>query len=174
MGLLAKVISGGQSGVDRAALRAAKAAGIPTGGWAAKGWATEAGPRPKLAEWGLRECPEAGYSARTRRNVNTAHATLVLADVDDHTKLTGGTRLTWEAMCEAGPRGAGGYLADVRSLAMVADCVAWLKECVGDRADFVLNVAGPRESKSPGIGERAEAFLAEVFAAVADGEGRGS
>jgi len=45
---LACVVSGGQTGVDQAALRAARASGIATGGWAPKGWATEAGPAPWL------------------------------------------------------------------------------------------------------------------------------
>ena len=51
--MIGKIISGGQTGVDQAALRAAKACGIPTGGWAPKGWRTEDGPAPWLADLGL-------------------------------------------------------------------------------------------------------------------------
>jgi hypothetical protein len=71
--MIERVISGGQTGTDQAALRAAHAAGIPTGGWAPKGWLTE-GPldeeghpfpktvaSPCLAEWGLVECDEPGF-----------------------------------------------------------------------------------------------------------------
>lgn len=56
MGILDRVISGGQSGVDQAALRAARAAGIPTGGSMPRGFLTEDGPRPDFAElYGLVE-----------------------------------------------------------------------------------------------------------------------
>ena len=48
------VISGGQTGVDQAALRAARSCGIPTGGWAPRGWLTEDGPAPWLADYGLK------------------------------------------------------------------------------------------------------------------------
>src|SRR4051812_2998205 len=71
------VLSGGQAGVDQAALRAARAAGIPTGGWAARGWATEAGPAPWLAAWGLKEAARPGYPARTGLNVRQSDATLL-------------------------------------------------------------------------------------------------
>ncbi len=59
--MLDRVISGGQTGADQAALRAARAAGIPTGGWAPLGWKTEEGPAPRLA--GLRpwHYPPAGF-----------------------------------------------------------------------------------------------------------------
>ena len=54
---LRKVVSGGQTGADQAGLRAARAAGIETGGWAPKGWETEEGPAPWLSDYGLKECP---------------------------------------------------------------------------------------------------------------------
>jgi hypothetical protein len=79
--MIERVISGGQTGVDQAALRAARACGIATGGWAPLGWLTE-GPldeeghpfpktvaSPWLAEWGLVECDEPGFRARTVANV---------------------------------------------------------------------------------------------------------
>lgn len=55
--MIERVISGGQTGADQAALRAARACGIPTGGWAPRGWLTEDGPSLWLAEWGLVEMP---------------------------------------------------------------------------------------------------------------------
>jgi hypothetical protein len=51
--MIVQVISGGQTGADQGGLRAARACGIPTSGWAPKGWMTEAGPAPWLADWGL-------------------------------------------------------------------------------------------------------------------------
>lgn len=47
--MLERIVSGGQTGADQAALRAARAAGLPTGGWAPRGWLTEEGPAPWLA-----------------------------------------------------------------------------------------------------------------------------
>jgi hypothetical protein len=78
--MLTKVISGGQVRVDQAALRAARSCGIPTGGWAPKGWLTEDGPAPELlAGFGLVECPEPGYTARRRRNVADCDAVVCSA-----------------------------------------------------------------------------------------------
>jgi hypothetical protein len=59
--MLPRVLSGGQSGVDQAALRAARACGLDTGGWAPAGWMTEVGPASWLADYGLVECPEPGF-----------------------------------------------------------------------------------------------------------------
>jgi hypothetical protein len=78
--MLQKIVSGEQTGVDQAALRAARAACIATGGWAPRGWLTEAGPAPWLADWGLVECPEPGYAARRRRNVADCDAALLFGD----------------------------------------------------------------------------------------------
>lgn len=87
-----KVISGGQTGVDQAALRAARAAGLPTGGWACKGWVTEAGPAPWLADFGLVECPWPGYPARTRWNVGDA-GYIVCLETGTFPHWSSGTRL---------------------------------------------------------------------------------
>jgi hypothetical protein len=61
------VISGGQTGADQGGLRAARACGIPTWGWAPRDWLTEAGPAPWLEEWGLAECPEGETEAERYR-----------------------------------------------------------------------------------------------------------
>ena len=71
--MVEKIISGGQSGADRAGRRAAKAYGITTGGAMPKGFLTEDGPRPDYAElYGAVELPPASYPERTRRNVADA------------------------------------------------------------------------------------------------------
>ena len=57
--MIDKVVTGGQAGADQGALRAARAAGIATGGYALAGWVTEAGPAPWLAFFGLVELPGA-------------------------------------------------------------------------------------------------------------------
>ncbi len=137
--MLDRVISGGQTGVDQAALLAAKAAGIPTGGTAPKGWETEEGPAPWLADYGLVECDEPGYPARTRANVRDADATLWIGDqTSPGGKVTlGECRLrlkSWVVVAEGSttPRAVAGWIASHKIR--------------------VLNVAGNRESTEPGIG----------------------
>lgn len=159
--MLEKVISGGQSGVDAAALRAAKAAGLGTGGWAPAGWATEYGPDPELADFGL-EQHQGGYAARTRANVHRADMTLIVVD-DAEEPLTGGTSLTKRLAHESGRPW---MVVGVGKQGGVEAAV----DFIGRVRPGVLNVAGPRESKAPGIGARAEAFLAEVFALLREGK----
>ena len=149
-----KIVSGGQTGVDQAALRAARAAGLETGGWAPQGWATEDGPAPWLADWGLVECEEPGYPARTRANVRDSDATLWLGDYHSP-----GGRTTLDACRLQGKPFMICYPVTTRS----SQVVAWIRE----RSPAVLNVAGNRESTSPGIGARAERFLAVVFRQLA-------
>ena len=163
--MIDKVISGGQSGVDLAALDAALELGIPTGGWMPRGWLAEDGPHPERAEkYGLLQMPTASYPARTRKNVESAHATLILADVSDHSLLTGGTKLTWDIAFRCGQRGSGLYMANLdRGADFVSGCREWLEECSAAAGYFVLNVAGPRESKCSGIYALAKLFMLAVL-----------
>ena len=152
-----KVISGGQTGVDMAALKAARAVGIPTGGWCPKGWLTEVGPQPELLKrFGLRQLPSEKYPARTRANVELADCTIIIADT-----LDAGSDLTARICRELGKP-----MRHVTRSALgsgrpqtVQDVVEWL----GERKHDTVNVAGNRESKSPGIEREAEVFLREVF-----------
>jgi hypothetical protein len=155
--MIQRVISGGQTGVDQAALRAAKACGIPTGGWCPLGFLTEAGPMPALADFGLAEMPTADYPPRTRKNIEESDATLTL--ITHIRQLFGGTSFTiTECRRQAKPR-----LTHNMANGM-AEPLAWLR-----RIDpYTLNVAGPRESKVPGIGKTAEAFLVELFKALGE------
>ena len=158
--MIGKIISGGQTGVDQAALRAAKACGIPTGGWAPKSWRTEDGPAPWLADLGLQEHASADYPDRTRANVGDAGLTLILVTRDSD--LARGTALTLRVAQANKARGIDHYVAVMSYPGVVERCrdaLTWFAN-VGVRD---VNVAGPRESESPGIGERAEKFLREVF-----------
>jgi hypothetical protein len=152
--MLRKVISGGQTGVDQAGLVAARALGLETGGWAPRGWMTEDGPAPWLADYGLVECPEPGYPARTRRNAADAEGTLWLGDPASPGGLCTlkGCRLAGMPWC---------VVHDPKSPppAEVAD---WLVR----QGIAVVNVAGHRESSRPGIGVRAERYLRRVFEAA--------
>jgi hypothetical protein len=148
--MVERVISGGQTGVDLAALRAARAAGIATGGTAPKGWATEAGPDPGLADFGLVECGSPGYALRTIRNARESDGTLWIGDPDSP-----GGRLTIATVGVAGLP-----LMIVREGSTTpADVHRWI-EAEGIRT---LNIAGNRESTEPRIGAGAEEFLATVF-----------
>jgi hypothetical protein len=75
--VLTEVVSGVQTGVDQAGWRAARAFGIPTGGWMPRGFLTEDGPRPDLAAaFGAVEMPTASYPARTAQSIGDAGTTL--------------------------------------------------------------------------------------------------
>jgi hypothetical protein len=161
--MIVKVISGGQSGTDQAALRAAKSAGIPTGGYAPKGWTTEAGPAPRLADaFGLREYDGGGYAARTRANVRDADATLLFEAVESP-----GTELTIRE-CDRLRKPFHLVMLDVVSAHGVrrsasAHTPSSVADWIAAKSVRVLNVAGNRDSRAPGIGKRVHSFLSELF-----------
>jgi hypothetical protein len=151
--LLQRVISGGQTGADRAALAAAKAAGVATGGWMPKGFRAQDGPRPELAAlYGVREHTSDRYPPRTALNVKESDATLRFATEWD----SPGEVLT-QRMCER----YGKPHLDITPGGPItpADVVEWL---VRNKVR-VLNVAGNAERTAPGIGVLTTAFLTEVF-----------
>jgi len=94
--MIAKLVSGGQTGVDRAALDAAIELGVPCGGWCPKGRKAEDGVVP--ARYPLAETPSACYAQRTRWNIRDSDATLILT----WGKPTGGTLLTLNECCKMG------------------------------------------------------------------------
>jgi len=147
---MAKIISGGQTGVDRAALDAAGVLGLPRGGWCPRGRRAEDGAIPPA--YPLLETASRGYASRTLRNVRDADATLILCRGD----LSGGSGLTAALARKLGKPFLVVDLAGRRSARQV---LAWARQHrVG-----VLNVAGPRESKCPGIQGQATAFLLRVL-----------
>jgi hypothetical protein len=156
-----KLVSGGQTGVDRAALDAADELGIEWGGWAPLFWRAEGDAIPAKYREKMRECQEPGYRERTKRNVHDSDATLILT----RGFLTGGTRLT---VNEAVALGRDHLILD---LSLRPDQQAiWMVRAFFGTHDAV-NVAGPRESKCPGIYAQAKALLLEAlreFAAQAE------
>ena len=137
-----KVISGGQTGADQGGLVAARQLGIATGGWAPKGFRTEAGPCPELGSvYGLVEHESPLYPPRTAMNVADADATAWFGTIGSP-----GYRCT--------KRAAGDYEKPFRVITSVEALIAFIEEFnVG-----VLNVAGNRASKNPGI----HRFTAEI------------
>ena len=135
------ILSGGQTGADRAALDAALAAGVPCGGHCPAGRRAEDGVIP--GRYPLAELPTASYPARTRRNVVDADATVVMA----FGPPTGGTQLTVD-LCRRLRKPCLTIDADLATAgeAAVLTAVFLLRHRAG-----VLNVAGPRASGQPGI-----------------------
>ncbi len=149
-----KVVSGGQTGVDRAALDAALEVGLSAGGWCPAGRLSEDGSIPGI--YPLRETPDPAYDQRTEWNVRDSDATLILYEG----ALSGGTEWTVEL---ARRTGRPCLLVDLRTDPAVGRVRGWIE---ANRVS-VLNVAGPRESGCPGIHARALRFLRELFADAA-------
>jgi hypothetical protein len=142
------VMSGGQTGVDRAALDAALELGIPIGGYVPRGRMAEDGPihpRYPLIEI------SGGYPERTKRNVEESDGTLI---IQNSVRASRGTALTafYAKRC--------GKPLFISTTFEDPDLAA---EWICKRRIRRLNVAGPRESKVPGIYVKTKGFLTEVF-----------
>jgi len=145
-----KVVSGGQTGVDRAALDAARALDLPCGGWCPRGRLSEDGPIGP--DYPLVETPSADYAQRTEWNVRDSDGTLVLT----RGRAEGGTAFT---IALARGRGKPLLVVDLATDPDPAEAARWVREA----EVALLNVAGPRESQRPGIGTQARAFLERLF-----------
>ena len=157
-----KIVSGGQTGVDRGALQAAMDLELGWGGWAPKGWRAENGTIPPLYRANMQEHASANYLGRTRRNVVESHATLIITNAYP---LSGGTLKT-RFFCEEMMRSH--FVVSLGESDAVGKVQRWLAQFFAQEhpAPFVLNVAGPRESKAGGIQERTRQFLAEVLQGI--------
>lgn len=149
------VISGGQTGVDRAALDAARENSLPHGGWCPAGRLAEDGPIAEI--YPLIETPTAEYAVRTEWNVRDSDGTLILT----RESLTGGTRLTAILALRYNKPLLVVDLARITDPEQLSQrIIEWLRL----HKIRVLNVAGPRESTCPGIYARAKRVLDALFA----------
>lgn len=151
MRAISEIISGGQTGVDRAALDVALELGIPCGGWCPQGRRAEDGAIP--SRYPLKETSDKNYNTRTERNVRGSDGTLILK----LGPLEGGTALTMETA------------KLLQRPCLVVDLENNLdpgvvREWLFNHRIQKLNIAGPRESKWPGIQERAAVFLRIMLA----------
>lgn len=145
-----RVVSGAQTGVDRAALDVALELGIECGGWVPKGRLDEEGRIP-AGYPGLEETATAEWNERTEANVRDSNGTLILS----RGRLTGGSRYTADVAGRLGRPCLHLDLAELSEAEAVRRARAWIDtERVG-----VLNVAGPRASKDPGLYDVAATVL---------------
>jgi hypothetical protein len=136
-----RIVSGGQTGADRAALDWAMRHGLPHGGWCPSGRIAEDGVIPE--RYRLSETESAGYRQRTRRNIEDSDGTLMV----NFGPLDGGT-LTTAGIVRSLAKPLILIQLDMLSAdTAAARLAAWL----GAERIGTLNVAGPRESKRPGI-----------------------
>ena len=144
---LTKIISGGQTGADVAGLKAAKKLGIRTGGWIPKGFRTDEGSKPSLQVlYGLEETEDTGYQRRTLWNVRYSDGTIIFAE-----KESRGSILTHS------------YCRKLRKPYWINPNVEEIRIFISEHEIEVLNIAGNRESVSPGIEGRVENLLAKAI-----------
>lgn len=150
-----KIISGGQTGADLGGLVGAERCGIKTGGTAPKNFKTEVGPQPILkSRFGLIEHASTHYEGRTRENIINSNAVLIFATRPAST----GTKLTIR-ICEEEKRPWG--LIDPNSEIAAMDVRMFIKTT----RPHILNIAGNRESVSPGIAKSVANVIEKAFRA---------
>jgi len=151
--MLSKIVSGGQTGVDRAALDVAIKLDIPHGGWVPKGRLAEDGPLPE--RYRMRETSTAIYSERTEKNVIDSDATLIIS----RGELTGGSEVTREMAIQHERPWLHIDLSQISAFHCAVSIVEWLNV----HRIKILNVAGPRASKDPRIYHDASALLESAY-----------
>ncbi len=158
-----KLLSGGQSGVDRAALDAALARGIAYGGWCPRGGWAEDFPQPPglLARYPkLAETPLADPAQRTEWNVRDADACLIVVETGG-LAVSRGTALARE---QAARHGKPIFIAELGAADVAEGAAAWLRARRKEFGkNFTLAIGGPRESEAPGIYVRALVFIAALL-----------
>jgi hypothetical protein len=161
--LLVKIVTGGQTGVDRAALDVAVASGIGYGEWCPRGgWAEDfpepPGVRTKFPR--LKETPLADPAQRTAWNIRDSDAVLILV-ADAGMSISAGTGL---AARLAEQEGKPTLVVDLGRSDVAASASKWLgtqRQRFGE--GLRLGIGGPRESETPGIYDRARAFLTTLL-----------
>ena len=156
---VARLVSGGQTGADRAALDVAIERGLPHGGWCPRGGRAEDLTTPPgllLVYPRLTEAPSDDPAVRTRWNVRDSDATLVVRRAGVRSP---GTDLTVAVAVELDRP----HLVTTGEVGKAGEVVDWL---LGLGGLLTLNVAGPRESEQPGAYDDTRRLLAEVLDAL--------
>lgn len=145
-----KIVSGGQTGVDRAGLDAGIEVGLPVGGYVPKGRLAEDGQVPD--KYPMTETGSKDYKVRTKRNVLESDGTLII----NIGPMVSGTALTARIALE---HNKPLMIVQLDQTYQTSAVINWLDENLIQ----ILNIAGPRESKIPGIHEQAKRFLIKVL-----------
>lgn len=157
MGMVERMVSGGQSGADRAALDFAIEADIPHGGWCPRGRLAEDGPID--SRYQLDETPDRDYVQRTEWNVRDSDGTVIFSIAE---RLVGGSAFTrkatrlYEKPC----------LCLSRDLSDPDDAARELRDFIAEHEIRTLNVAGQRASGEPEIGAFVRATLERALKAA--------
>lgn len=151
--MVKKIISGGQTGADQAALDVAVELGIPHGGWIPKGRKTEDGVLSE--KYQLQEMSTVSYAKRTEKNMFDSDGTLIFS----HGKLTGGSALTQKVAKQHKRPCLHVDLNRISASEAVGEIQSWLKQYNIE----VLNMAGPRASEDPLIYEEVCEILRGVL-----------
>lgn len=148
-----KIISGGQTGADLGALVGARRVGITTGGCAPRGYKTEKGCQEQaLRGFGLVAHPSEKYELRTKENIKNSDATLIISTLQDSV----GTQLTIQ-LCEQTSKPYLLINPDTK------ETVSQILDFIEHETPLVLNVAGNRETRSPGIASKTAKIIQQVF-----------
>lgn len=145
-----KIISGGQTGVDRAALDFALENNIQCGGYCPKGRRADDGPISP--NYPLIETKTTLYPERTKMNILESEGTLIIYK----TKFDRGTGLTLK-LCKELKKPY--FIVKIDPGYGIKECLSWLN----DHIILILNIAGPRESSEPGIYSETKKFLKNLF-----------
>lgn len=144
------ILSGGQTGVDRAALDFAFSNKIQCGGWCPNGRKAEDGIIPII--YPLKETLTSDYSERTQKNIEESDGTLIILD---HT-MDQGTALT-KKLCTSLDKP--NLIIQIDEPSAKTKITEWMKA----NKISILNIAGPRESSDPGIYMKTLRYLAYLF-----------
>ena len=151
--MIKKIVSGGQTGVDRAALDTAIKLGIAHGGWIPLGRRTESGILP--AKYHLRETSGSSYSERTEKNVEDSDGTLIIS----RGPLTGGSDYTRQMAVKHNRP----WLHIDLSRTAAFHAATAIRDWITQKELEILNVAGPRASEDPTIYEYTSNILESVY-----------
>jgi hypothetical protein len=153
--MITKIISGGQTGADRAGLDWAIAHNMPHGGWCPAGRLAEDGRIDD--QYQLKEMESPGYRQRTKRNVQGSDGTLIL----NLGALEGGTFSTVRFAEKQGKP----HLVIALDDGVTEEAIASVREWLVNNSIQVLNIAGPRESKRPGVYDLTLEMMKRLFPA---------
>lgn len=155
-----RIISGGQTGVDRAALDAALALDVPCGGWCPAGRRAEDG---RIANrYPLKETASGDYAERTKANIRDSDATLLIG-FGRFEATSPGTHLTAEV---AEKWGRPVFVARLTAKNGGYACISEIRSWIGEHGISVLNIAGPRESEAPGVYAAAHDLVLNLLTAL--------